>query len=232
MGPMMFDWSIYKGNMNWLSERTIGLTRAGSRAYGTSLPGSDEDIRGVCVAPRRYQLGFMNVVREVKQDVPDLVVWELREFFRQAAAATVPVLEMLFADPSDRLLWTHTMDMIYVQRRFFMSTKIGHSLRGFAFANLKRMQAHPDEAHGKRAYHVVRLMRMCREVLSTGHLIVRRPDAAELVEIRLGSWSRERVMEFFLEQDKELAELPSVLPESVDYKKLDSWCADLMESWL
>jgi len=54
---MAFDWKLYNGNLTWLPERTIFMARHGSKAYGTSLPTSDEDFRGVAIAPREYTDG-------------------------------------------------------------------------------------------------------------------------------------------------------------------------------
>jgi len=45
MGLTGFDWKLYNGNLTWLPERTIFMARHGSKAYGTSLPTSDEDFR-------------------------------------------------------------------------------------------------------------------------------------------------------------------------------------------
>lgn len=45
----------------------------------------------------------------------------------------------------------------------------------------------------KNAAHCVRLLRMCQEFLSTGEMIVFRPDAAELLEIKRGQWTLERI---------------------------------------
>ena len=49
-----------------------------------------------------------------------------------------------------------------------------------------------ERQHGydtKHAMHLVRLLRMAGEILSTGEVVVRRPDAAELKAIRQGSLS-------------------------------------------
>lgn len=45
----------------------------------------------------------------------------------------------------------------------------------------------------KNAAHLIRLLRMGIEFLKTGELIVERPDAQELLEIKRGEWSLERV---------------------------------------
>jgi hypothetical protein len=41
----------------------------------------------------------------------------------------------------------------------------------------------------KHAYHFVRLIRMCKKILTTGKVIVKRLDLDELLHIRNGSWT-------------------------------------------
>lgn len=85
---LLFDWKpVYSGNLPWVPSRTIYLTRHGSHAYGTNLPTSDLDLRGVMIAPREYYLGFLNTVEQVTQSEPDLTVFELRKFMKLAAGA-------------------------------------------------------------------------------------------------------------------------------------------------
>jgi uncharacterized protein len=45
----------------------------------------------------------------------------------------------------------------------------------------------------KHAMHLIRLLRMGLEILSTARVVVRRPDAAELRAIRAGEWSFDRL---------------------------------------
>lgn len=48
----------------------------------------------------------------------------------------------------------------------------------------------------KHAAHLVRLLRSGYEILTTGELNVRRPDAAELLAIRQGAWTYEEVCKY------------------------------------
>jgi hypothetical protein len=75
----------------------------------------------------------------------------------------------------------------------------------------------------KHAMHLVRLLKSCREILETGKVIVKRPDAAELLTIRNGAWSYERLVEWAERQDAELQELAtkSVLPKAPDIERID-----------
>lgn len=88
----------------------------------------------------------------------------------------------------------------------------------------------------KHSMHLVRLLRMGKEGLQTGMLNVDRTniDADELKEIRNGSWSFEKVEEYALQQDKDLAELylTCSLPKSPDREKISDLCVELVNEHL
>jgi len=84
----------------------------------------------------------------------------------------------------------------------------------------------------KHAYHLVRLIRMCREILTTGKVIVKRPDREELLSIRNGAWSYDQLIEFAEREDVALNELyntTDVLPKHPDKEKLDQLCIQLVD---
>ena len=84
----------------------------------------------------------------------------------------------------------------------------------------------------KHAYHLVRLTRMAREILTTGRVIVKRPDREELLHIRNGGWTYDQLIEFANREEKELNEIYAtcnVLPKVPDQKKLDALCIELVE---
>ena len=56
----------------------------------------------------------------------------------------------------------------------------------------------------KFATHLVRLIRTCREILETGKVNVKRPDAEELRAIRAGAWTYEMVCDFAEKEDEAL----------------------------
>ena len=73
-------------------------------------------------------------------------------------------------------------------------------------------------------------MRMCREILETGKVIVRRPDAEELLAIRGGAWPYEKLREWAESEDAALEEVAktSALPKTPDFEKIDSLCVELI----
>lgn len=67
----------------------------------------------------------------------------------------------------------------------------------------------------KNAAHLIRLLRMCVEFMKTGEMIVDRPDAAELLDIKAGKWALEDVKRLSTElfAESKSARDASKLPE-------------------
>jgi len=86
----------------------------------------------------------------------------------------------------------------------------------------------------KHAMHLVRLMRMCREILAEGQVYVRRPDAQELLGIRAGAWSYDQLIEWADKQDAEMESLykDSKLPNKPRLAEIDALCLELVEEAL
>lgn len=86
----------------------------------------------------------------------------------------------------------------------------------------------------KHAGHLVRLLRMCREILTEGRVIVYRPDAEEIKSIRAGAWSYDQLIGWAQEQEAGLEELyqKSPLPKFPNREKLDSLCQEIVGAML
>ena len=97
----------------------------------------------------------------------------------------------------------------------------------------------------KHASHLVRLMRMGYEILSSGKVIVNRVgiDADELLAVKNGEWSFDQVMEFKEDMESKLTDeyarqkqliadgLPTPLPRDVDKDKLNDLYHELYEKY-
>lgn len=90
----------------------------------------------------------------------------------------------------------------------------------------------------KHAGHLVRLLRMGREILTTGQVNVWRGDrdAEELVAIRKGAWSYERLIEWAEAEDAALEAIYRAgehpLPKAPDRKGIHRLCMALVEEGL
>lgn len=81
----------------------------------------------------------------------------------------------------------------------------------------------------KHAAHLVRLLRTGEELLREGKLLVKRPDAEELLAIRAGAWEYEKLVEWAEAKVKMMDEWKeaSPLPHSPDMKKLNQLCVEV-----
>lgn len=128
--------------------------------------------------------------------------------------------------------------MVYVDKERRFKTAQNHWEQYQTWrAQRNEVRAALEAKHGydtKHAMHLVRLLRMCREVLTERVVHVRRPDAAELLAIRNGFWSYNRLVEFAEREDAALHELAktSVLPRAPDRAFLDQLCMGLVSTHL
>ena len=82
----------------------------------------------------------------------------------------------------------------------------------------------------KNVSHLVRLLLTCRQILETGKLVVKRPEAELLLEIRRGAWTYDQVIEFSEKEDVALGELVKTcsLPKVPDIHFFDKIVRDMI----
>lgn len=87
---------------------------------------------------------------------------------------------------------------------------------------------------GKHALHLVRLIRMGKEILSTGKVIVHRPDKDELLAIKNGAWTYEQLEEYAekMQTEIELIYKTSKLQDKPDRVFLDNLCTEIIDEYV
>jgi predicted nucleotidyltransferase len=124
----------------WLKSHLVVLTRAGSHLYGTNLPESDDDFRGVTMVPSDYLTGFAYGFEQFETSEPvDLCVYEFRKFFRLATQGNPNVLELLFVEPKDTIVSSPTWETLRTHRDEFLSEALLPRFFGYAQGQLKKM---------------------------------------------------------------------------------------------
>jgi uncharacterized protein len=207
------DWSIllaYRGSI------------AHGMYVPSSNPDSidDKDLMGVCVPPIDYYLGVhsglssdhafpANGTLEIKRDEWDIVVYDARKFIKLLAQGNPNVLAMLWLEENHYLKISEAGRLILKNRDLFVGRHVYKSFVGYAHGQLHRMTHAAFEGymgakrkalvekHGfdcKNAAHLIRLLRMGAEFLKDGELNVLRHDAPQLLEIKRGEWSLEKVL--------------------------------------
>jgi predicted nucleotidyltransferase len=86
----------------------------------------------------------------------------------------------------------------------------------------------------KHGMHLIRLMRMCKEILTEGRVNVRRHDNEELLSIRRGEWTYDRLIEHadLLEAECDALYKTTELPHGPDRVRIDRFVIDMTERYL
>lgn len=88
----------------------------------------------------------------------------------------------------------------------------------------------------KHAAHLFRLLKMAGEIMTTGQVNVWREDRDEILAVRGGQWSYERLVEWAEQKDRELTEIyrsrSYSIPHDPDRNAIDRLCIELTEDAL
>jgi hypothetical protein len=112
-------------------------TISGSRAYGTSLPTSDTDIRGVFIMPEDQVLGngYVEQVNDLKNDI---TYYEVGRFLELLQTNNPNILELLNA-PKDCIQVQHPLfDLILEHKDKFITKQCRNSFGGYAVQQIKK----------------------------------------------------------------------------------------------
>lgn len=237
----MYDSCRYTGNIPWLKERTILAVRHGSRAYGTNIETSDHDFKGIVIAPKKFYLGlssFEHTSFKDEEQHAEAELFEFKKFVRLAQDCNPNIIEILWVDPSDRVIVKPQGQRLINARRSFMSRKIAKTFVGFAVSRLQHLKRNFScgsiKDLSKDAYHVIRLLTSCLDALETGELNVRCKDPARILMIRNGQWSLDSITKSAedLIASINCAVKKSPLPEDVDREKIDEFVVGVVAEML
>ena len=116
---------------------------AGSHAYGTSLPTSDRDFRGIfCAAPVNVRTPFFPMYECEDSDEEDTKFYELSHFMKLCLDCNPNIVETLWVDSSDIVFQTNAYNHLRQHRHELLSSKVAFTFSGYALAQLKRIKGH------------------------------------------------------------------------------------------
>jgi hypothetical protein len=126
-----------------MTDNLIVKHYAGSISYGTNLPMSDVDFRGIfCADPVNVRTPFypLNEVNDTSEE--DTVIYELANFMKLALDCNPNVVESLWVDRQDIVHTTPAYEILRAAAPQLLSSKIAFTTSGYALAQLKRIKGH------------------------------------------------------------------------------------------
>lgn len=241
-----------------IGAHALGIGVVGSDSHGTKISPAgggidDTDYMGIVLPPERHLLGLQawdHWVYGPDEDGLDVTLYSLRKVIGLLLKGNPNVIGLLWLRPEHYVHRTPAFDRLIAERDAFSSLEAYPSFVGYAHAQLKKMSANVFNGYmgakrkaiveqfgfdTKNASHLIRLLRTGIEFLETGELrVYREADAAELVAIKRGEWSLERVKaeaeRLFREADQ--AKDRSRLPKAPDFARAERLLIELTREGL
>lgn len=238
-----------------LKDRSILLGHMGSHSHGTYIPAKnggidDIDVMGIIVPPKDYYYGIKKF-EQVNQFVEeyDLILYEIQKYFHLLLKNNPNVIGLLWLEPNLYIKNTELGKNLIKNRDIFSSKLAYKSFSGYAYSQLRKMEHAACEGYMgqkrrelvekfgydcKNAAHLIRLLRMGMEFLSTGEMNVMRHDSGQLIDIKQGKYTLDQIKSLAedLFKKTENAFLASKLPNQPDYEKANKLLIETIEGMM
>jgi predicted nucleotidyltransferase len=217
-------------------KNVVLISYRGSIVHNMYIPNTDPnsiddvDVMVVYLKDPKYYLSLASGFekgKDIKVGEYDFAMYEFKKFVYLLYKSNPNVLTTLWLN-DEHYIYKDSDPATYLLsiRDEFISKKVYSTFAGYANGQLKRMEHFQFKGFmgerrkqlvrkfgfdTKNAAHLIRLLRMGKEALETGKLNVFRHDAEELLQIKKGEWSLDRVKD---ESDRLFKDLKKACDES------------------
>lgn len=149
----------------------------------------------------------------------DITVYSIIKYFQLCMENNPNMIDSLFVPQRCVIHNTAIAQHMRDNRKLFLHKGSFHKFRGYAYAQMHKIKQKTNSTNEKRAetikkhgydtkfaYHLIRLLEECRQILIEGDLNLER-NSEQLKSIRRGEWSFEDIEKYFREQEYVLEEL-------------------------
>jgi predicted nucleotidyltransferase len=173
----------------------------------------------------------------------DVQIFNIVKFFQLAMDNNPNIVDSLFTPERCILHMNEVGTLVRENRSLFLHKGSWHKFKGYAYSQLSKIGAKANAANPKRqasilefgydvkfAYHVIRLLDECEQILATGTLDLEQ-NREQLKSIRRGEWTLEQIQQHFKNKEVQLETLytTSTLQHSPDESALKALLMQCLE---
>ncbi|MBV5347151.1 nucleotidyltransferase domain-containing protein [bacterium] len=149
----------------------------------------------------------------------DITIFSIVKYFQLCMENNPNIVDSLFVPRTCIIHSTALSELVRENRKLFLHKGSYHKFKGYAYSQMHKMRIKEPEVGSKRydmvqqykydlkfAYHVVRLLEECIQILVT-HDIDLQKNNEQLKSIRRGEWTLEQVEQFFVDKERQLEDL-------------------------
>lgn len=175
----------------------------------------------------------------------DITIYNIVKYFQLAMENNPNMVDSLFL-PRRCILYSNSIyEIIRENRKLFLHKGCWHKFRGYAYSQLHKLKTGVNTSNPKRqesidkfgfdvkfAYHIVRLLLECEQILTEQDLDLER-NAELLKAIRRGEWTLENIEDWFSTKEKVLEEIynRSDLRYTADESAIKEILMNCLEEW-
>ena len=200
-------------------------------------------IPGFGQQPEKFDQWMVHHIKDEEKGTEyDFCIYNIVKYFSLVMENNPNMVDSLFTPHNAILHCSPIAQMVRDERHIFLHKGSWHKFKGYAYSQMHKIRS-KEEPQGKRkelvekfgydvkfAYHVVRLIDECDQILNEETLDLQR-NREKLKSIRRGEWKLEDIEEYFTRREKDLetAYANSKLPHSPDEKKIRQLLMNCLE---
>ena len=154
-----------------LGNNIILLALGGSHAYGTNVPTSDLDIRGIAIEKPEELIGYQTFEQFINEQT-DTTIYAFNKMVHLLVQNNPNIVEIIGLNPDQYLYVSKLGQELLDHKDLFLSQRCFYTFGGYARANLKRLEnalARDNYPEEKKNEHIAISLQSALTTFNTQH---------------------------------------------------------------
>jgi len=213
----------------YMGSAAYGVSNLGSDidVYGFCLPPKESifphlagEIPGFGSQIQRFEQWQQHHIKDKSAEKEyDITIFSIVKYFQLCMENNPNMIDSLFVPRTCIIHSSALSERVRENRKLFLHKGSYHKFKGYAYSQMHKMRIKEPEVGSKRydmvqqygydlkfAYHVVRLLSECEQILVEGDINLQKNNE-QLKSIRRGEWTLDQVEQYFNDKERQLEDL-------------------------